>query len=146
MTFNQAYVAAGSIGRARRRSLQVWLEIGGKCYYMKSIWERNIARHLEWLKLHKQIREWEYEAKTFVFDVIKFGNRTYTPDFRITENSGKQHWLEVKEWMDPTPKTKLRRAVHPPEAIHKILDCLGLPSRAPPIAATMPDMDDPCIW
>jgi hypothetical protein len=76
---------------------------------MKSIWERNIARYLEWLKVHKQIKEWEYEPKTFVFDAIKFGNRTYTPDFRITENSGKQHWLEVKGWMDPTSKTKLSR-------------------------------------
>jgi hypothetical protein len=25
-------------------------------------------------------------------------------------------------------------AIHPPEAIRKILDCLGLPSRPPPIA------------
>jgi len=26
-------------------------------------------------------------------------------------------------------------AIHPPEAIRKILDCLGLPSRPPPIAS-----------
>jgi hypothetical protein len=26
-------------------------------------------------------------------------------------------------------------AIHPPEAIRAILECLGLPSRAPPIAA-----------
>jgi hypothetical protein len=32
---------------ARRHSLQGWLELGGKRYYMKSIWERNIARYLE---------------------------------------------------------------------------------------------------
>jgi hypothetical protein len=29
-------------------------------------------------------------------------------------------------------------AVHPPEAIRKILDCLGLPSRPPPIASALP--------
>jgi hypothetical protein len=28
---------------------------------------------------------------------------------------------------------------HPPEAIHKILECLGLPSRPPPIAHALPD-------
>jgi predicted nuclease of restriction endonuclease-like RecB superfamily len=44
-----------------------------------------------------------------VFDTIKFRNRIYTPDFRITENNGKQHWLEVKGWMNPTSKTKLAR-------------------------------------
>jgi len=30
-------------------------------------------------------------------------------------------------------------AVHPPEAIRKILDCLGLPSRPPPISAAVRD-------
>jgi len=33
-------------------------------------------------------------------------------------------------------------AVHPPDAIRKILDCLGLPSRPPPIAQALPDIDD----
>jgi len=32
-------------------------------------------------------------------------------------------------------------AIHPPEAIRKILDCLGLPSRAPPIASALPDRE-----
>jgi len=30
-------------------------------------------------------------------------------------------------------------SIHPPEAIHKILECLGLPSRPPPIAPALPD-------
>ena len=30
-------------------------------------------------------------------------------------------------------------AIHPPEAIHKILECLGLPSRPPPIARALPE-------
>jgi hypothetical protein len=30
-------------------------------------------------------------------------------------------------------------AIHPPEAIHQILECLGLPSRPPPIARALPD-------
>jgi hypothetical protein len=35
-------------------------------------------------------------------------------------------------------------AIHPPEAIRKILDFLDLPSRAPPIAPAIPeDADEP---
>jgi len=30
---------------------------------------------------------------------------------------------------------RILAAINPPEAIHKILDCLGLPTRPPPIAA-----------
>jgi len=36
-------------------------------------------------------------------------------------------------------------AVHPPDAIQKILDCLGLPSRPPPLAPALPDIDDPDV-
>jgi hypothetical protein len=32
-------------------------------------------------------------------------------------------------------------AIHPPEAIRKILDCLGLSSRPPPIATAAPEGD-----
>jgi len=32
-------------------------------------------------------------------------------------------------------------AIHPPEAIHKRLECLGLPSRPPPIARALPDRE-----
>ena len=32
-------------------------------------------------------------------------------------------------------------SIHPPEAIHKILECLGLPSRPPPIARALPDRE-----
>jgi hypothetical protein len=30
-------------------------------------------------------------------------------------------------------------AIHPPEAIRKILECLGLPTRAPPLAQAVPE-------
>jgi hypothetical protein len=32
-------------------------------------------------------------------------------------------------------------AIHPPEAIRKILECLGLPCRPPPIAAAASERD-----
>jgi hypothetical protein len=41
---------------------------------------------------------------------------------------------------------RILAAIHPPESIRKILDCLGLPSRAPPIARAVPeDADEPDI-
>jgi hypothetical protein len=33
-------------------------------------------------------------------------------------------------------------AIHPPDAIQKILDCLGLPSRPPPIANADHEIDE----
>ena len=33
---------------------------------------------------------------------------------------------------------KILAAIHPPEATAKILECLGLPSRAPPLAQRSP--------
>jgi len=39
---------------------------------------------------------------------------------------------------------RILAAIHPPEAVRKILECLGLPSRAPPIARAVPeDADGP---
>jgi hypothetical protein len=38
---------------------------------------------------------------------------------------------------------RILAAIHPPEAIRKILECLGLPSRPPPLARPerMDDLD-----
>jgi len=36
-------------------------------------------------------------------------------------------------------KMRVLCAIHPPDAIQKILICLGLPSRAPPITPAKPD-------
>jgi len=37
---------------------------------------------------------------------------------------------------------RIMAAIHSPEAIRGILECLGLPSRAPPICPTLPDEED----
>ena len=34
---------------------------------------------------------------------------------------------------------KILAAIHPPDATRKILECLGLPSRAPPLALAVSD-------
>jgi hypothetical protein len=39
-------------------------------------------------------------------------------------------------------RTRIVYAIHPPDTIRKILDCLGLPSRPPPIAAAFPGEPD----
>jgi len=36
---------------------------------------------------------------------------------------------------------RILAAINPPETIRKILDCLGLPSRPPPIAHALPDRE-----
>ncbi len=86
-----------------------WFVIGGKRYYFKSEWERNVALYLEWLKTQGDISDWEYEPKVFWFDGVKRGITNYTPDFRITENDGSKEYWEVKGYIDRESKTKLRR-------------------------------------
>lgn len=82
-------------------------DLGG--LYLRSSWEANYARYLNWMKKQKQILEWEYEVHTFVFEKIKRGTRAYTPDFKITYANGKHEWHEVKGWMDPKSVTRLKR-------------------------------------
>lgn len=86
-----------------------WREIGGKKKYFRSKWEANYARYLEWLKLHNQIKEWQHENKTFWFDKIKRGCRSYLPDFEIENNNGTLEYHEVKGWFDDRSKTKIKR-------------------------------------
>jgi hypothetical protein len=45
-------------------------------------------------------------------------------------------------------RMKIVAAIHSSEAIRKILDCLGLPVRAPPIAKPSPDgpIEEPIIF
>ena len=77
--------------------------------YVRSSWEANYARYLNWLVQQKSIHEWKYEPKTFTFDHIKRGSRFYTPDFLVVANDGSEAYHEVKGWMDTRSKTKLKR-------------------------------------
>ncbi|UOF90815.1 hypothetical protein LSG31_00585 [Fodinisporobacter ferrooxydans] len=78
--------------------------------YVRSRWEANVARYLNFLKDQKKIYKWEYEPDTFWFEKIKRGTRSYTPDFKIwdTEDSDSYYW-EVKGYMDQKSRTKLDR-------------------------------------
>jgi hypothetical protein len=50
--------------------------------------------------------------------------------------------LDVLECSRCGGRMRILCAIHPPAAIRKILDCLGLPSRPPPIAPAIPEMDE----
>lgn len=77
--------------------------------YFRSRWEANYARYLNWLLRNKKILSWEFEPKTFFFESIKRGTRSYTPDFRVQKLDGSFEWHEVKGWMDQKSRTKLSR-------------------------------------
>jgi len=77
--------------------------------FVRSSWEANYARYLNWLVGLGEIKSWEYEPEEFEFKTIKKGNRFYIPDFKVTNNDGSIEYHEVKGYMDADSKTKLKR-------------------------------------
>jgi hypothetical protein len=90
-----------------------WLTVGGKKHYFKSKAEMRYAAFLEWEKAQGIIEEWLYEPKVFVFPCERRGRTSYKPDFKISQKDGlgedSHFWVEVKGYMTPACKTKLRR-------------------------------------
>lgn len=77
--------------------------------YVRSRWEANWARYLNFLLKHGKILNWEYEPDTFEFHTIKKGTRFYTPDFKVFELNGKINYHEIKGYLDAAGQTKLTR-------------------------------------
>lgn len=86
-----------------------WRIVGGIRFYARSLWEANYARYLNFLREAGQIASWEHEPKTFWFEGIKRGTRSYLPDFRVVMPNGRVEWHEVKGWMDTRSRTQLKR-------------------------------------
>lgn len=86
-----------------------WVELGGKRFYAKSLWEQNYALYLEYLKSTGFIKDWEYEPETFWFEGIRRGTNNYKPDFKVWLNDSTTEFREVKGFMCPKSKTKIRR-------------------------------------
>ena len=86
-----------------------WAEIGGVRKYYRSKWEKNYALYLEWLKERGLISDWKHEPKTFWFDAIKRGTRSYLPDFEVVLLNQTVEYHEVKGWYDPKTLTKIKR-------------------------------------
>jgi hypothetical protein len=76
--------------------------------YVRSTWEANYARYLNWLASIGDIKMWEYEVDTFEFPV-KRGSRFYTPDFKVFNKDGSIEYHEIKGYMDQRSATKLKR-------------------------------------
>jgi hypothetical protein len=77
--------------------------------YFDSRANANYARYLEWLRQRGEIDAWEFEPERFVFEKILTGTRVYTPDFKVWPALESPYFVEVKPWMDPKSKTKLKR-------------------------------------
>ena len=83
-------------------------DLGG--LYVRSAWEANYARYLNWLLKKGEIHKWEFEPDQFEFEAIKRGTRSYIPDFKVWETADSEpYYVEVKGWMDARSKTKLKR-------------------------------------
>lgn len=107
----------------RFNSIGAWVEIGGKRFYSRSRAEKRFACYLEFLKKNGSIREWEYEPFEFWFLAEPRGVRSYLPDFKVTELDGTHWWAEVKGYMDPKSKTKIKRfAKYYPEETLRVID------------------------
>ena len=95
-------------------------DLGG--LYVRSSWEANYARYLNWLISIGEIDRWEYEPDEFEFTEIKRGTRFYLPDFKVFIGA-EVEYHEVKGWMDKKSKTKLKRmAKYYPEVRVIVID------------------------
>lgn len=94
---------------ARVTASQGWRIIGGVRRYYRSRWEANYARYLEMMRTQGQILGWEHEPEVFWFDCIKRGSNNYKPDFRVCLMDYTIEYHEVKGYMDPKSKTKIKR-------------------------------------
>lgn len=105
------------------KSKKAFVTIGGIRFFARSSWEANIACYYESLKVSGEILRWEHEPKTFWFEEIRRGVRSYLPDFRITKRDGTTYYVEVKGHMDAKSKTKIRRmAKYYPEIKLEVID------------------------
>lgn len=102
-------IPTGKPSTPKSNGLAAWREIDGKAFYFRSKFEANFARTLVWQKKNNVIQGWEYEPETFWFEGIKRGCVSYKPDFKIINNDGTHYWVEVKGYMDPKSKTKIKR-------------------------------------
>jgi len=84
--------------------------VGNKTCRFRSLWERNYACYLEWLKRNKQIYDWEFEPKKFDFPMIyKTTPFAYLVDFKVWLSAEKYEWHEVKGVMNPKSVKRIKR-------------------------------------
>ena len=69
--------------------------------YFRSKMEANVARYYNFVSI-----KWIYEPQEFEFYKIKRGSRFYKPDFYLPDMDV---YIEIKSWVRPQDKTRLRR-------------------------------------
>ena len=117
------YGSRAGKNRARGSWKAGWRVVGGRKIYFRSKWEANYGRYLEFLKSCGEVKEWLHEPKTFWFEKIKRGCRSYLPDFRVVWADGKEEYHEVKGWMDKRSITKIKRMrIYHPKVVLRVLD------------------------
>lgn len=77
--------------------------------YVRSSWEANYCRYLNFLQAQGNVASWQYESEVFRFEGVKRGPYTYTPDFKVVYPDGLIEYHEVKGWMDSRSRNKLAR-------------------------------------
>lgn len=99
-----------------------WETIGGKTHYFRSKLERNFALCLEHSKSIGLIVDWQYEPRTFWFESIMRGQRSYKPDFLVYNRDTTHGWYETKGYMDSCSRTKLKRFLkyYPEEPLYLV--------------------------
>lgn len=119
---DQRKVVSSSTKQGRRADL------GGT--YVRSGWEADVLRYLEFLKKARKkanrVASWKYEPYTFWFEKFKRGNRHYTPDVKVEFADGSDNWIEVKGHLRPGDSVKLRRfKKFYPEEFEKLIAVVG---------------------
>jgi hypothetical protein len=87
---------------------------------VRSGWEASVIRWLNYQDI-----EWDYEPVRFVFNAIKRGTISYTPDVYLPKYNGGT-WLEIKGHIPNTDKTKIKRfKKYYPEEFKKLVVIVG---------------------
>lgn len=117
---------------------QGWVELGERRFFARSRWEANYGRYLEWLRTNGDIADWQYEPAIYEFP-LKRGVTSNKPDFGVTENNGNYVLHEVKGWMDPKSKTRIKRMKkYYPSVTMIIIDQRHISSIATQLGAVIP--------
>src|SRR5262249_43924045 len=121
----------GGVRRGRRADLDN--------RFFRSMWEANWARYLRFLVEHGAIRSWSYEPRKFEFGRIRYGTRSYTPDFEVIENDGRSVYQEVKGHMTRKSLVQLKRmALYYPDVCLRVITSKEYYAVARKVSAMIP--------
>ena len=79
--------------------------------------------------------EWEVQSSRAITPARQIGLPATTSQLSWAELMHRVWAIDVLECPRCLGRMRILAAFHPPDAIRAILECLGLPSRAPPIAS-----------